>query len=78
MRAAAIAIAMLVGILSGLGLTWFASAGANGVGSVKAGAWTAWPEEVRRREPKALVKVAAESGRTLAEEQVLQFAFAMQ
>ena len=44
MRAAAIAIAMLVGILSGLGLTWFASAGAIGFGSVKAGAWTAWPK----------------------------------
>src|SRR3569833_1424188 len=44
----------------------------------KTGAWTAWPEEIRRREPKALAKIAAEAGRTLAEEQVLQFAFATQ
>lgn len=44
----------------------------------KTGAWTAWPEEIRRRDPKALAKVAAEAGRTLAQEQVLQFAFATQ
>lgn len=44
----------------------------------KTGAWTAWPEEIRRREPKALARVAAEAGRTLALEQVLQFAFATQ
>jgi 4-alpha-glucanotransferase len=42
------------------------------------GAWTQWPEPIRRREPKALAQVAAESGRALAQEQVLQFAFAMQ
>ncbi|HEY1578829.1 MAG TPA: 4-alpha-glucanotransferase [Terracidiphilus sp.] len=42
------------------------------------GAWTAWPEAIRRREPKALAQVAAESGRALALEQVLQFAFATQ
>lgn len=42
------------------------------------GAWTMWPEAVRRREPKALAQVAAEAGRTLAQEQVLQFAFATQ
>ena len=42
------------------------------------GAWTAWPEAIRRREPKALAQVAAESGRMLAQEQVLQFAFALQ
>jgi len=42
------------------------------------GAWTAWPESIRRREPKALAQVAAESGRMLAQEQVLQFAFAVQ
>ena len=29
----------------------------------KTGAWATWPEEIRRREPKALAKVAAESGR---------------
>ena len=44
MRVIAIALAMLVGILSGLGLTWFASAGAIGFGSVRIGAWTAWPK----------------------------------
>src|ERR1035437_9256190 len=42
------------------------------------GAWTAWPEPIRPREPQALVKVAAKAGRRLAEEQVLQFAFAQQ
>ncbi|WP_109486713.1 4-alpha-glucanotransferase [Occallatibacter savannae] len=42
------------------------------------GAWTAWPDEIRRRDPKALAKIAAEAGRTLAQEQVLQFAFATQ
>ena len=44
----------------------------------KTGAWTAWPEAIRRREPKALAQVAAQAGRTLAQEQVLQFAFATQ
>ncbi len=42
------------------------------------GAWTQWPESIRRREPKALAQVAAESGRMLAQEQALQFAFAVQ
>jgi 4-alpha-glucanotransferase len=42
------------------------------------GAWTAWPEPVRRRQPQALVKAAAQHGRALAREQVLQFAFARQ
>ncbi|HMG87199.1 MAG TPA: 4-alpha-glucanotransferase [Terracidiphilus sp.] len=42
------------------------------------GAWTEWPEAIGRREPKALAQVAAESGRMLAQEQVLQFAFAVQ
>jgi 4-alpha-glucanotransferase len=42
------------------------------------GAWTEWPEAIRRREPKALAQVAAESGRMLAQEQALQFAFAVQ
>lgn len=42
------------------------------------GAWTEWPEAIRRREPKALAQVAAESGRRLVEEQALQFAFAVQ
>ena len=42
------------------------------------GAWTAWPEVIRRRDPKALAQLADEAGRTLALEQALQFAFAVQ
>jgi 4-alpha-glucanotransferase len=42
------------------------------------GAWTAWPEPVRRRQPRALAQVAARNGRALAQEQVLQFAFSLQ
>jgi len=42
------------------------------------GAWTAWPDPVRRRRPEALAQVAAEHGRALAQEQVLQFAFSRQ
>jgi 4-alpha-glucanotransferase len=45
---------------------------------LKTGAWTDWPEPLRRREPEALAQVAARSGRALAQEQALQFAFAMQ
>jgi len=44
----------------------------------KTGAWTAWPEPVRRRQPEALARVAAEHGRALAQEQALQFAFSLQ
>jgi 4-alpha-glucanotransferase len=44
----------------------------------KTGAWTTWPEPVRRREPQALAKAAAKHGRALAQEQVLQFAFSRQ
>lgn len=42
------------------------------------GAWTAWPEAVRRRERAALDEAMREHGRELAREQVLQFAFARQ
>jgi 4-alpha-glucanotransferase len=42
------------------------------------GAWTAWPEPLRRRDPQALAAFAAEHERALAEEQLLQFAFATQ
>jgi 4-alpha-glucanotransferase len=45
---------------------------------LKTGAWTAWPEPLRKREPEALARVAAEHGRALAQEQALQFAFARQ
>jgi 4-alpha-glucanotransferase len=44
----------------------------------KTGAWTGWPEPVRRRRPEALAKVAAKAGRALAQEQALQFAFSLQ
>jgi 4-alpha-glucanotransferase len=42
------------------------------------GAWTAWPENVRHRDAAALDAIRREHSRQLAEEQVLQFAFAMQ
>jgi 4-alpha-glucanotransferase len=42
------------------------------------GAWTEWPEPVRRRRPEALAQIAAKHGRALAQEQVLQFAFSKQ
>jgi 4-alpha-glucanotransferase len=42
------------------------------------GAWTEWPEGIRRREPAALLEVAEQHGRELAQEQALQFAFAVQ
>jgi len=42
------------------------------------GAWTTWPEPLRRRDPNALAEVMAQHGRALAREQVLQFAFSRQ
>ncbi|HEX4031486.1 MAG TPA: 4-alpha-glucanotransferase [Terracidiphilus sp.] len=42
------------------------------------GAWTQWPDPLRRRDPGALAEVYDLSGRTLAQEQVLQFAFSKQ
>ncbi len=42
------------------------------------GAWTAWPEALRRRRPEALAQFAHEHGRAMAVEQVLQFAFSQQ
>jgi 4-alpha-glucanotransferase len=42
------------------------------------GAWTAWPEAVRKRRPEALAQIAAKHGPALAREQVLQFAFSKQ
>jgi 4-alpha-glucanotransferase len=42
------------------------------------GAWTEWPEPLRRRDQRALAQAAAEHERTLAIEQVLQFAFSLQ
>jgi 4-alpha-glucanotransferase len=42
------------------------------------GAWTEWPEPLRRRRPEALQQAAVEFGRNLAVEQALQFAFTRQ
>ena len=42
------------------------------------GAWTAWPDAIRRRDKAALEEVIRENGRALAQEQVLQFAFVRQ
>ena len=42
------------------------------------GAWTAWPEPLRRRLPDALAKAARENAREVARERVLQFAFSRQ
>jgi 4-alpha-glucanotransferase len=42
------------------------------------GAWTTWPEPIRRRRPEALARAAAQHGRALAQEQALQFAFTQQ
>jgi 4-alpha-glucanotransferase len=47
-------------------------------GQYKTGAWTEWPEPLRRRKPRALAQVAAANGRALALEQALQFAFSVQ
>jgi 4-alpha-glucanotransferase len=42
------------------------------------GAWTTWPEPIRRRRPEALARAAAKHGPALAREQALQFAFSLQ
>jgi 4-alpha-glucanotransferase len=42
------------------------------------GAWTEWPEPLRRRDPQALAQAEAEHDRSVAIERVLQFAFARQ
>jgi 4-alpha-glucanotransferase len=42
------------------------------------GAWTSWPEDVRKRQSDALAQAAQKHSRALAQEQVLQFAFAKQ
>jgi len=44
----------------------------------KTGAWTEWPEPLRRRDPQALSHAEAEHERPVAIERVLQFAFARQ
>ena len=47
-------------------------------GKFQTGAWTEWPEPLRCRDPQALGEAAAEHGRALAIERVLQFAFSLQ
>lgn len=42
------------------------------------GAWTAWPEPLKRREPAALAAARQEHAHAIAREQALQFAFALQ
>ena len=44
----------------------------------KTGAWTEWPEPLRRRDPQALAKAEADHVRAVAIERVLQYAFARQ
>jgi 4-alpha-glucanotransferase len=44
----------------------------------KTGAWTEWPEPLRRRQPEALSHAAAKYSHALRQEQVLQFAFSQQ
>lgn len=42
------------------------------------GAWTEWPEDLRLRNPQALEQAVTRHARAMAQEQVLQFAFARQ
>jgi 4-alpha-glucanotransferase len=42
------------------------------------GAWTEWPEPLRRREPEAIAQAHRDHGRALSQEHALQFAFAVQ
>ena len=44
----------------------------------KTGAWTEWPEPLRRRDPQALGQAHAQHARPLALERILQFAFSRQ
>ncbi len=44
MRILFVLVALAVGIVSGLGLTWLASARGSNFGTVQIGAWTAWPK----------------------------------
>jgi 4-alpha-glucanotransferase len=44
----------------------------------KTGAWTEWPEALRRRDPQALGQANAQHARALALERILQFAFSRQ
>lgn len=43
MRVLVVLSVLVVGIITGLGLTFFASARSNGFGAVQIGAWSVWP-----------------------------------
>lgn len=47
-------------------------------GQFRTGAWTEWPEPLRRRDPQPLAEFAEGNARALAREQALQFAFSLQ
>jgi 4-alpha-glucanotransferase len=42
------------------------------------GAWTAWPDALRKRDPLALVEATERHAHDIAQEKVLQFAFSLQ
>jgi 4-alpha-glucanotransferase len=44
----------------------------------KTGAWTEWPEPLRRRDPHAIAEASTQHERAIALERVLQFAFSQQ
>lgn len=44
MRVIVVLIAITVGIMSGLGITWITSTAQSGFGSIKIGAWSVWPK----------------------------------
>src|ERR1039457_2397295 len=45
---------------------------------LKTGAWTVWPEPLRRRQPQSLAEATKKYSRAVAQERVLQFAFSLQ
>ncbi|MGA3032686.1 MAG: 4-alpha-glucanotransferase [Terracidiphilus sp.] len=45
---------------------------------LKTGAWTEWPEPLRRRDPQALGHFSVQHQRAVALERILQFAFSLQ
>jgi hypothetical protein len=44
LRLLAILLALVIGGITAIALTWYASARGNGFGAVQIGAWTAWPK----------------------------------
>jgi 4-alpha-glucanotransferase len=45
---------------------------------LKTGAWTVWPEPLRRRQPQSLAEATKKYSRAVAQERVLQFVFSLQ